>query len=206
MDAVIFDVDGTLWDSTQVVAKAWNQAIEEAGIVREGITPDILKGEFGKPMNVVADNLFPETDEQTKEKMMQVCCEYEHRLLEEWPGNLLYPGVREVFEGLSKKCKICIVSNCQSGYIEMFLKKNHLEQYVTDMECYGNTKKSKGENIKAVVQRNGFRDSIYVGDTKGDFDAAVFANVPFVFATYGFGTVTEECKQIEDIRELLLVN
>ena len=29
IDSIIFDVDGTLWDSTDVVADAWNQIIEK---------------------------------------------------------------------------------------------------------------------------------------------------------------------------------
>ena len=29
MDSIIFDVDGTLWDSTEVVAKAWNNYLQQ---------------------------------------------------------------------------------------------------------------------------------------------------------------------------------
>lgn len=29
IDSIIFDVDGTLWDSTDVVADAWNQIMEK---------------------------------------------------------------------------------------------------------------------------------------------------------------------------------
>ena len=28
MDAILFDVDGTLWDSRQVVADSWNAALQ----------------------------------------------------------------------------------------------------------------------------------------------------------------------------------
>ena len=96
-----------------------------------------------------------------------------------------------------------MVSNCQSGYIELFLKKNQLEQYVLDTECYGDTKKSKGENIRLVIERNHLQNCVYVGDTKGDCEAAKAAGIPFIFAAYGFGNVGTFDKEIGDVRELL---
>lgn len=83
--------------------------------------------------------------------------------------------------------KVFIVSNCQSGYIELFLKKTGLAPYVTDTECFGDTGMKKAENIRLVVARNGLQQPVYVGDTKGDEEAAHEAGVPFVHAAYGFG-------------------
>lgn len=204
IDAVIFDVDGTLWDATDVVATGWTRAAEEGGVKGVTLTGEILKQQFGKQPDIIMKNLFPDADQETRDKISDLTCVYEDKVLMEYEGeSLLYPGVTEVFEELSKKCKVCVVSNCQTGYIEVFLKKNNLEKYVTDTECYGDTLKSKGENIKLVMERNNFKTAIYVGDTPGDFEATKVAGIPFVFVTYGFDKVEGAWKEIDDIREVL---
>ena len=54
----IFDVDGTIWDTTGVVAEAWNKAIDSTFPQVPHVTADILKGQFGKTMDVIGQNLF----------------------------------------------------------------------------------------------------------------------------------------------------
>jgi phosphoglycolate phosphatase len=203
MQNIIFDVDGTLWDTTEVVAKAWNRAIAEAHGTAAVITSSVLKKEFGKPMDVIADNLFYDANERQKELLLKLCCEYEHDVLKENMDNLLFPDVKETLRKLSEKCKLFIVSNCQSGYIELFMEKAEIEKYITDYECFGNTGKSKGENIKLVIERNNLDDAVYVGDTQGDYEATVFAGTPFIFAKYGFGNVENCYMAISEIKELL---
>lgn len=203
MKNIIFDVDGTLWNTTGVVAKAWNKAIKEVGGASANITSERLKKEFGKTMDVIAENLFPDLDNEKREKILDLCCIYEHEALIENKDNLLYPEVKETIVKLSEKCNLFIVSNCQCGYIELFIKKVGVEKYIIDHECFGNTGKNKGENIKLVIERNNLEDVVYVGDTQGDYEATVFAGVPFIFAKYGFGNVYGSCKSISEIKELL---
>ena len=75
--------------------------------------------------------------------------------------------------------------------VEQFLRKTQLEAYIKDIECFGNTGKNKGENIRLLVKRNSLKAPVYIGDTKGDCDASKEAGVPFIFASYGFGNVIE---------------
>lgn len=203
MQNIIFDVDGTLWDTTEVVAKAWNRAISEVGGTAAVITTAVLKKEFGKPMNVIADNLFYDVNKRKRELLLKQCCKYEHDDLGENTDNLLFPDVKETLRKLSEKCRLFIVSNCQCGYIELFMEKAGIEKYITDYECFGNTGKSKGENIKLVIERNNLDDVVYVGDTQGDYEATIFAGIPFVFAKYGFGSVENCYLSINGITELL---
>ena len=138
MKAMILDVDGTLWDTTGVVAEAWMQAASELMIPPDTpITADRLKQEFGKPMDEIAANLFPTLSESQRALVMESCCEYEEFYLENAREPLLFDGVKETILTLSQNYAVCIVSNCQKGYIELFLKKTGLENAITDFECFG---------------------------------------------------------------------
>lgn len=201
---IIFDVDGTLWDTTKTVADSWNHAVETLGYPPAGITGEQLKNEFGKTMDVIAEDLFPHLPLPERDVLMEACCRYEDEFLERLDIPPLYPDIRETIAALSGTHRLFIVSNCQSGYIELFLRKTGLEKYITDIECFGNTKKTKGENIRLVMDRNFPGSTCYVGDTAGDQKAAAQAGIPFIFASYGFGQVAEkDClASISSIREL----
>lgn len=203
MKNIILDVDGTLWDTRQLVADAWNRALKEKGIEDIEISADRLKSLFGKTMDVIAEALFGFMNEKERNEMMDLCCEYEHEDLKKASRDILYPNVRETIIELSKDHGVYIVSNCQCGYIESFIKAIELEEYITDIECYGNTGKQKGENIKLIVERNHMEEPVYVGDIQGDCDAAAYAGVPFVYADYGFGDVENYQYRISNFKDLL---
>ncbi|WP_339199685.1 HAD-IA family hydrolase [Solibacillus sp. FSL R5-0449] len=120
-------------------------------------------------------------------------------------GGVLYPNVENVLKELSQKYKLYIVSNCQDGYIESFYKYHKLEKYFLDFESHGRTAMSKGENIKLVIDRNNLLNQVYVGDTEGDLNAARYAKIPFIFAKYGFGQVSQYDNEIESLDELLSI-
>lgn len=203
VDGLILDVDGTLWDSTPIVADAWTKAVRENGCEGLTVTADMLRQLFGRTMHVIADMLLPNLPAKERYRIMNVCCEYEHKALEENECNIYYEGVVDTIKTLSEKLPLFIVSNCQSGYIELFLEKTGLSSYITDIECFGNTGKKKSENVLLLMERNHLKNPVYVGDTEGDREASGEAGIPFIFASYGFGSVDDNEGQIRAFSELL---
>ena len=201
-DGIIFDLDGTLWDSTAEVAKTWTSVIAKYNLNRKEVTVEDLKPCMGKLLDEIASILLPELDPKKQMQVIKECCEYENEYLGEY-GATLYDKLEDTLKELSKNHKLFIVSNCQDGYIECFFKAHKLDKYFTDYECPGRTGLPKGENIKLIVERNNLKNPVYVGDTQGDANAAKLANVPFIFAKYGFGNVDEFFNSIESFDELL---
>ena len=186
-DGLILDVDGTIWNTTGIVAEAWNKTIDTFFPQVPHVNAEILKGQFGKTMDVIADNLFGVLSAEDKKILMEKCCIYEQKALLDNTKNITYEGVIETLKKLSSIIPIFIVSNCQSGYIELVIEKNKITPLIKDFECFGNTGKSKAENIKLIASRNGLKAPVYIGDTQGDYEACKEAGVPFIWAAYGFG-------------------
>ena len=201
LDGIIFDVDGTLWDSTEPIAKVWTRAVHENTDLDIQVAPEDLRKLFGKTMTEIARALVPSLPAEKQEQVMAACYAYENDYLESHPG-VLYEGVVETFTTLSHKNNLYIVSNCQCGYIELFVKAAGLEHCVKDHLCFGETNVSKGRTIRLLMERNHLEHVVYVGDTKGDADACKEAQIPFIFAGYGFGDVPDAPYQIKKISDL----
>ena len=125
---IIFDMDGTLWDSAANVAESWNEAIRQDGRINKVLTEADIKGVMGKTMDVIAKLLFPELSEAEQESLLAECCRIENDYLREH-GGVLYPDLEDTFKELKKNYELYIVSNCQKGYIEAFLDHYHFWDY-----------------------------------------------------------------------------
>lgn len=199
---IIFDMDGTLWDSAENVAKSWNLAIETFSGYEKTLTTEDIQGVMGKTMDVIADILFSELSKEDRTELLATCCEMENDYLRQH-GGILYDGVRETFMKLREMgYHLSIVSNCQAGYIEAFLDHYKLWDVIDDKQCYGDNLLPKGDNIRLVADRNDLDAAVYVGDIQGDYDASCKAGVDFIHAAYGFGTIDAKVPAIHTFAEL----
>lgn len=198
---IIFDLDGTLWDSAQAVVDSWNVVIDRTEDFHKRITVEDMESLMGKTMDDIAFTYFNTVSRERALQILQECMDYENEYLEQ-VGGILYPHLEEVLADLSKDYFLAIVSNCQSGYIEAFLKYHKLEKYFDDKECFGNTKQEKDANIRTVVERNNLSQAVYVGDVMGDYLSTMKAGLPFIWAQYGFGDVPKARYRIENLEQL----
>ena len=202
-ESLIFDIDGTLWDSRALVAEGYNIQLKAEGLEHLCVTAEDLKPLFGKVMTEIADSILATIPEDRRYALMERCMETENHYLEENPCHIGYPGVAETVAELSKRYRLFIVSNSQCGYPELCISKLGLTPYIEGHMCFGDTGTSKGKTIRTLMAKHNIGTCAYVGDTQGDYEATVEAEVPFIWCTYGFGTPEGYAEKIDRFEDLL---
>mgnify|MGYP002625488117 CR=1 FL=1 len=204
---ILFDLDGTLWNSCENVAESWNVVIRKWRSARPELplrllNADDIRGVMGKPMSEIAIIFFGDLSEEDRQTIARECETYEVEYIAEH-GGVLFPEVGETLHYLQDKgCRLAIVSNCQSGYIETFLEHYGFGKHFDDIECYGNNLKGKGDNIALIVSRNGLDKAWYVGDIQGDYNSTMEAGIDFIHSAYGFGTINHPVPELERFSDL----
>src|SRR5690625_356873 len=201
-DSIIFDLDGTIWDTLDIVTETWNEALKIYGL-NKTMTTDAIQSVTGLPYDDLVKKLLPDLDQNLQREITEKTGELQFDYLRQHGGKL-YDHVEETLAKLSQRYKLAIVSNCEKEYMEAFFEYHHeLQPYFVDFENPGRTGLTKSENIKLVMERSAFEHPVYVGDTLGDQQAAKGADIPFVYATYGFGTADQFDYQLDQFDQLL---
>lgn len=201
-DGLLFDLDGTLWDSVDAICISWRRVLERRTPELAGLmTRETVAGCMGMLLPDIVKKVLPDLPaEQLQPVLAELLAEENSYVAAH--GGALYPRAPETLALLAQSYPLCIVSNCQDGYIEAFFQAHGLGKYFTDYENPGRTGKGKADNIALVAARNGMKRPLYIGDTQGDCDAAAAAGVPFLHAAYGFGAIDHEVPFVRSFAEI----
>lgn len=200
VEMIIFDLDGTLWETEKITYKTANAVAKKYNLEKE-ITLDTIRKTMGCTFTEAAYNYIPELEKEERERIFSEILSINCKILEEFGGNV-YDRLEETLKTLKNEYKLAIVSNCGAGYIESFLNSSKLTNYFVDYMAAAKYKVSKADAIRKVMTRNAINDAIYVGDTIKDYEASKGANIEFVQAKYGFGDDLNTEYSIQDISEL----
>ena len=202
-ESLIFDIDGTLWDSRALVAEGYNIQLKSEGLDHLCVTAEDLRPLFGKVMTEIADVILASIPEEDRYALMDRCMKTENEYLFENECRIGYPKVRETMAELARNHRLFIVSNAQCGYPELCIDKLGLGDFIQGHLCFGDTGTSKGQTIRTLMARHNIESCIYIGDTQGDYEATREAGVPFLWCTFGFGTPQGYAAKIDAFEDLL---
>lgn len=199
VDALIFDMDGTLWDAVDSYAVIWNVTLDRCGIEHRPVTRAELLRLMGSYLDKILDELIPNV--AMREELLRKVMINEAEMMPEL-GGTLYPGVKESIPRLAKDYRLFMVSNCGDKGLENFVTYNGFDNCFTDLLSHGSTGRSKTENILALIEKYDLRNPVYVGDTQGDADSSHKAGIPFIWTRYGFGDVKDADAAIDTFGQL----
>lgn len=203
-DSIIFDLDGTLWNASETVVRAFNDSIQAIGF-DINITSQTVRDFSGMKMDDIFAQHFSFVPKEKLKEFEKNYARKESQYLKKYGGEL-FPKVKETLEKLAENYRLFIVSNCMKGYIENFIEFFSFENLFEDFECFGNDGLPKDKNIRLIVERNNLQNPIYVGDTIWDKESSDKAGVHFIYAAYGFGKIENPKAQIHNFEDLLLLD
>jgi phosphoglycolate phosphatase len=199
-DAIVFDLDGTLWDAAAASTYGWNLALAEMGLSLR-VDDDGIRSVSGNPFPRCVEILLPELS-PVPESTLRLVEDYERVGIEALAG-VLYEGVAEGLRELAAAYPLFLVSNCPDWYAEAFFRVTGLAECFTGWDCHGSSGVGKSRMLLSMRQRYHLANAVYVGDTQGDLHAAREADMEFVFVRYGFGSAVPSSHAFDTFGELV---
>lgn len=182
--SLIFDLDGTLWETEKSYYYAFNQYLLNHPEVINEVNAEEIKNFKGITMDKMAPLLFPKMDEKSQYNAILECLKYscEYLIAEE---NTIDQKIIEIIKTLNCQYDLYIVSNCPKEYIDIFFKKTSLKNYFKEVIALGGFTKNndydKGNNLLKLLQKHQIKEAYFVGDNLIDLKMAKYASLPFIY-------------------------
>jgi HAD superfamily hydrolase (TIGR01549 family) len=179
--AVVFDVDGTLVDSVDAHAKAWQDTFRHFGY---DFAYSDLRHNVGKGADqYLAAFLSEDEIKRLAERMVE--WRLERFKAEYLPAVRAFPCVRELFEHLKQKnLSIALASSAKGEELDSYLKLINVEDLLDARTTSDDAEKSKPhpDIFEAALGKLGVtpNDALVVGDTPYDAEAAARAGIASV--------------------------
>ncbi len=195
---IIFDLDGTLWQTSDSYVYAYHKLCEFYNI-SDTVSDEMIRCCLGVKLDRFLPKLFPNVEDRRELTFRAMGYSIEYLLNN--PESCCYDGVTQMLETLSKKYSIFIVSNCLDAYVETFLKISGTAHCISGF--YTIQSGEKQEHIKRIAALSE-GSSLLVGDSDDD-RSAIEDNfgVLFCYAAYGYKECSSYAYKIDKPIELI---
>jgi len=173
--AIIFDIDGTLLDSVDLHAQAWQDAFEHFG---HQIRYEQIRSQIGKGGDQILPFFLPEEEVKQRGKEIETYRAdlFKRKYLQRVKP---FPGVRELFLKVKgENQQVALASSARGDELEQYEKIAHIEDLVEVETSSADAKRSKPhpDIFDAALARLGDdvdkNEVIVVGDSPYDAEAA----------------------------------
>lgn len=198
---VIFDLDGTLMDTSSGILMAVKDTIKEHGMPE--LSEEQIRTFIGPPIqwSFEAQYGISKEEAQRMADTFRTLYSTKHLL-----GAVPYPGIYDLLQALRERgMKSAIATYKREDYALRLLKHYHFDDY-TDIMYGGDNDGTlkKHDIIQKCIDTAGVKnlnEVVMVGDTLHDSNGAKELGVDFIGVSYGFGFHGEEAKGIDSMAE-----
>lgn len=204
VEAVLFDLDGTVIDSYNGIQSAFDKAYLQVYGTANTVS---IKSIIGPPIGEILVRLNKEHDPKKVEAFVSAF--KSHYDTSEFKRSTLYEGMEGLLQKLKELgVKQYIATNKRLAATKLILDYLSITNYfhaVYSSDSKQPSYASKQEMVEDILKTESLDPStmILVGDTYQDEIAAKFNNIRFVYANYGFGTLENVELQISAPLEAL---
>lgn len=181
----VFDLDGTLHDSSAALTPALSMAMSEVGI--EPPDGPSIESLYGQPLDTLLPALVP--DPALRPAFRDALVRIQKRTVQE--SGRAYPGVPGMLSSLrSLGWRTAVCSNAGRAYVVMVLEALGISDLIDRAEGLGGND-SKAGSLGALIEAESPCFAVMTGDRYLDFEAAKANRIPSIGCTWGFGDASE---------------
>ncbi len=199
--SVIFDMDGTLLDSSSAMTYSVNYVRDIMGLGQ--IDKEFIENQLNQPDGDLPMLLYG-TKEYTKEQQNL----FRNHYLENSSKFVKpYAGVSELLKYLkSQKISLSIATNAPDIFAKQMLSSCKLDNFFDCIAGANHVEKTKPDPqmLQLICDKLSIsiEHSLFIGDSIKDEEAAKNANMPFIFADWGYGNSTSAINRQKDVSKL----
>ena len=201
--AIIFDMDGTLVDSSVTIVNAINHvraklnlnAMKKELILEKVNDPHLNPAEFFYEVPAFSEEhekWFSDYYTQNHEKELQ-----------------LYDGIEELLKNLKGRgYLLAVATNAYRGSTLESLSHLKVLEHFDSIACYDDV--NKGKPSPDMLEKNlkdlnvSVEESLFVGDSERDLLAAEALNMDYIMVNWGFSTYEDAIHSVEKLEKTIL--
>lgn len=182
---LIFDWDGTLMDSEKKIVNCFHAAVKDVEI--EPVNDDQIRNIIGLGLKEAMDELFPQHDEVTRDK---VCDAYrEHFLFRDETAMPMFPGVIDGIKQLDRDNYVLAVATGKARRgLDRVLGGHELEGLFSVTRCADEAiSKPHPLMLEQILAKTGVEanQALMIGDSTFDLEMADNAGMDSLAVSYG---------------------